>query len=117
MKVVWLALLALTLGGCASVSDIEQSHETMDVISGKTPKEYSACLAQRLEGSRAPLMIEEYKSGYRVIVPQKLSSKPDAVILVSDRSGGSAIKVHESMNNLPLRSHTVRNAATACISG
>lgn len=117
MKAVWLVVAALTLGGCASVADIEQTHETMDVISGKTPKEYTACLARRLESSRAPLTIEDMKGGYRVIVPQKLSSHPAAVILVTDRSSGSAVKVHERLSNLPLRLHDVGNAATACISG
>ncbi|MFF7708935.1 hypothetical protein [Pseudomonas sp. NPDC007930] len=116
-KAAVCAWLALALGGCANVADIEKTHETMDVISGKSPKDYAACLAQRLESSRAPLTIEDYKGGYRVIVPQKFSSSPAAVILVTERSSGSAIKVHERLSNLPLRLHDVRNAATACISG
>lgn len=117
MKAVWLALAALMLGGCASVSDLEQTHETMDVISGKSPKDYSACLAQRLSSSRSPLTIEPHKSGFRVIVPQKFGSGPAAVVLIEERSGGSSIKVHERLSNLPVRFHDVRNAATACISG
>ena len=43
----WMvAALSLTLGGCVSVSELEQSRETMDVISGKTPREYADCIKQ-----------------------------------------------------------------------
>ncbi|MNR48809.1 hypothetical protein D3C85_1680950 [compost metagenome] len=52
-----------------------------------------------------------------MIVPQKLSSGPAAVFDIEERSGGSAIKLHERISNVPLRPWDVRNAATACISG
>ena len=36
----WMvAVLSVALGGCVSVSELEQSHETLDVISGTTPRE------------------------------------------------------------------------------
>jgi hypothetical protein len=50
-------------------------------------------------------------------VPQKLSSGPAAVFDIEDRSGGSSIKLHERISNVPLRPFDVRDAATACISG
>ncbi|MNG27077.1 hypothetical protein D3C84_1121510 [compost metagenome] len=53
----------------------------------------------------------------RVIVPQKLSSGPAAVFDIEDRSGGSSIKLHERISNVPIRPFDVRDAATACISG
>jgi hypothetical protein len=53
----------------------------------------------------------------RFIVPQKFSSGPAAVFEIEDRSGGSSIKLHERISNVPLRPWDVRNAATACISG
>ena len=118
MKRVWwgMAVLAL-LSGCTSVGEIEQSPETMSVISGKKPQEYAACVMDKLQGSRKPSRIEPIHNGLRLIVPQKLSDGPAAVILIEDRSSGSSIKVHEHLNNFPLRFGDVRKAADACISG
>lgn len=117
MKARGLLLAMLMLGGCATVEEIEQSHETMDVISGKDPKDYSQCLARELADSRNPVTVERKGSGYRVIVPRKLSSGAAAVVDIEERSGGSAIKVHERLSNLPLRFKDVQKAATECISG
>jgi hypothetical protein len=118
MKRVWWGVAVLVwLGGCTSVADIEQSPETMSVISGKKPQEYAECVIGKLQGSRKPSKLETLHNGLRLIVPQKLSSGPAAVILIEDRSGGSSIKVHEHLNNLPMRFGDVRKAADACISG
>lgn len=109
-------LLAITLTGCASVKDLEQTPETLDVISGKSPEAYAQCVQERLQDSRGPLEIEKSGSDIRLIVPQKLSEKPAAVIDISERSNGSAIKVHERLNNFPLRLSDVKDAASKCIS-
>ncbi|WP_030131441.1 hypothetical protein [Pseudomonas sp. QTF5] len=109
--------LTLAVGGCASVSDINDSLPTMSVISGKNPHEYAKCLVEKLADSRGALQVEPQKEGVRVIVPQKFSSGPAAVFEIEDRSGGSSIKLHERISNVPLRPWDVRNAATACISG
>ena len=116
MKWAWLTAVVM-LGGCATVTDIEKSPETMSVISGKTPKEYSTCVVAQLSDSRGPSVIEQKHDGYRIIVPQKLSKDPAAVLIVDDRSGGSSIKLHEQMSNNPLRPQDVRKAGEACISG
>jgi hypothetical protein len=107
----------LGMGGCASVSDINETLPTMSVISGKKPHEYAQCLSEKLASSRGALQIEPQKDGVRVIVPQKLSSGPAAVFDIEERSGGSSIKLHERISNVPIRPWDVRNAATACISG
>lgn len=118
MKRVWWGMAVLVLlGGCTSVSEIEQSPETMSVISGKKPQEYAACVMGKLEGSRKPSRLEPMHNGLRLIVPQKLSDGPAAVILIEERSSGSSIKVHEHLNNLPMRFGDVRKAADQCISG
>jgi hypothetical protein len=109
--------LALAVGGCASVSDINESLPTMSVISGKKPQEYAQCLVEKLADSRGALQVEPHKDGVRVIVLQKFSSGPAAVFEIEDRSSGSSIKLHERISNVPLRPWDVRNAATACISG
>ncbi|WP_077046888.1 hypothetical protein [Pseudomonas sp. KK4] len=109
--------VALVISGCASVSEINQTLPTMSVISGKDPHEYAQCLSEKLADSRGALQIEAQKDGVRVIVPQKLSSGPAAVFDIEDRAGGSSIKLHERISNVPLRPRDVRNAATACISG
>jgi len=109
--------LALSIGGCASVSEINETLPTMSVISGKKPQEYAQCLTEKLASSRGALQIEPHKDGVRVIVPQKLTSGPAAVFDIEDRSSGSSIKLHERISNVPLRPWDVRNAATACISG
>jgi hypothetical protein len=109
--------LALAMGGCASVSEINETLPTMNVISGKKPHEYAQCLADHLAQSRGALQMEPHKDGVRVIVPGKLSSGPAAVFDIEDRSGGSSIKLHERMSNVPIRPRDVRNAATVCISG
>ncbi|MDD0975828.1 hypothetical protein [Pseudomonas fontis] len=112
-----VAALAVALGGCASVKDLEQSPETLSVISGKSPQDYVQCVQTRLADSRGPLQVERQGNEIRVIVPQKLSdSSPAAVLNVSERSSGSAIKLHERLNNFPLRLSDVKNAATECIS-
>jgi hypothetical protein len=116
MKAAWLAVMAV-LGGCASVADIEKTPETMSVISGKSPKEYASCFVAHLSDSRDPSVIEKKHDGYRIIVPQKLSKDPAAVVIVDERSSGSSIKVHESMSNVPIRPGDVRQAAESCISG
>ena len=107
----------LAIGGCASVSDINQTLPTMNVISGKKPLEYAQCLSEKLADSRGALQVETQKDGVRVIVPQKLSSGPAAVFDIEQRSGGSSIKLHERISNVPIRPFDVRDAATACISG
>jgi hypothetical protein len=53
----------------------------------------------------------------RIIVPQKVSSGPTAVFDIEERSGGSSIKLHESMSNVPMRPGDIRKAAEDCISG
>ncbi|MBV6826636.1 hypothetical protein [Pseudomonas sp. PD9R] len=113
----WGLPLFLAISGCASVSEINQTLPTMNVISGKKPHEYAQCLSDKLASSRGALQIEPQKDGVRVIVPQKLSSGPAAVFDIEQRSGGSSIKLHERISNVPLRPWDVRNAATACISG
>lgn len=112
-----LIALAVALTGCASVKDIEESRETMSVISGKSPDAYAKCVVEKLTDSRGPSLIEPYQDGFRVIVPQKFSSDPAALVDITDRSNGSAIKVHERLSNNPLRPGDVREAATECISG
>ena len=107
----------LAISGCASVSEINETLPTMNVISGKKPHEYAQCLSEKLAESRGALQIEEQKDGVRVIVPQKLSSGPAAVFDIEERSGGSSIKLHESMSNVPVRPKDVQNAANECISG
>ncbi|MVV48559.1 hypothetical protein EJA72_09945 [Pseudomonas sp. PB120] len=114
---VWLLPLALAMSGCATVSEINQTLPTMNVISGKKPHEYAQCLTEKLADSRGALQVESEKDGVRVIVPQKFSSGPAAVFDIENRSGGSSIKLHERISNVPLRPHDVRDAATACISG
>ncbi|AGZ35960.1 MULTISPECIES: hypothetical protein [Pseudomonas] len=116
----WLvAALTLTLGGCVSVTELEQSHETLDVISGKTPREYADCVKHKLADSRDPLVEESRSDGLRLIVPQKLSAGvgPAALVDIDKRGSGSSIKLHERLNNFPLRLGDVRTAATQCISG
>ena len=114
---VWVLPLALAISGCASVEEINESLPTMNVISGKKPNEYAQCLGEKLADSRGALQVEPQKDGVRVIVPQKLSSGPAAVFDIEDRAGGSSIKLHERISNVPVRPWDVRNAATACISG
>lgn len=109
--------LILAMAGCANVSEINETLPTMSVISGKKPHEYAQCLSEKLADSRGALQMQPHKDGVRVIVPGKLSSGPAAVFDIEDRSGGSSIKLHERMSNVPLRPRDVRNAATACISG
>lgn len=116
----WLvAALSVTLGGCVSVSELEQSRETMDVISGKTPREYADCVKKNLAQTRDPLQEEKQGDGLRLIVPQKLTSGagPAALINIDQRGSGSSIKVKERLSNFPLRPGDVRTAATRCISG
>jgi len=113
----YMWVLALAISGCATVSEIDQSLPTLNVISGKKPHEFAACVTEKLAGSRDALKVEPNKDGVRVIVPGKLSSGPAAVIDIEGRSGGSSIKLHESMSNNPLRPRDVLNATEACISG
>lgn len=116
----WLVVVvSLMMGGCASVTDLEQTHETMDVKSGKSPREYADCVKGKLAGSREPLQEEARGDDLRLIVPQKLSATggPAALVDIDKRGDGSAIKVHERLSNFPLRPGDVRDAATVCISG
>ncbi|MGC5703253.1 hypothetical protein J4P02_23945 [Pseudomonas sp. NFXW11] len=113
----WVWALALVIGGCSSVSDINQTPPTLNVISGKKPPEYVKCLTAKLAGSRGALQVEPHKDGFRVIVPQSLSPAPAAVFYIESRSGGSSIKLHEQMSNNPLRPEDVQKAGEACISG
>jgi len=116
MKWAWL-VMGLLLTGCATVSDVEKSPETMSVISGKSPTEFSDCLLEKLKTSRKPSTVTPHKDGFVVIVPQKFTSGPAAVIFIDQRSSGSAIKVHEHLQNMPLRPGDVPRAVSACISG
>ena len=109
--------LVLAVGGCASVSEINETLPTMSVISGKKPHEYAQCLAEKLADSRGALQMQPHKDGVRVIVPGKFSTGAAAVFDIEDRSGGSSIKLHERMSNVPVRPRDVQKAANACISG
>ena len=116
----WMvAALSLTLGGCVSVSELEQSRETLGVISGKTPREYADCIKQKLADTRDPLVEEPRGDGLRLIVPQKLTSGagPAALVDIDKRGSGSSIKLHESMSNVPMRPGDIGKAANDCISG
>ncbi|MFP5426807.1 MAG: hypothetical protein ACLGJA_13265 [Gammaproteobacteria bacterium] len=114
-----VAAMTLTLGGCVSVSELEQSRETMDVISGKTPRAYADCVKAELADSRDALQEEQRGDGLRLIVPQKLTAGtgPAALLDIDKRGSGSSIKLRERLNNFPLRLGDVRTAATKCISG
>ena len=68
--------LVLAVGGCASVSEINETLPTMSVISGKKPHEYAQCLAEKLADSRGALQMQPHKDGVRVIVPGKLVHGP-----------------------------------------
>ncbi|MBU6957256.1 hypothetical protein KRR23_05840 [Pseudomonas sp. CVAP len=111
-------VLALAMSGCATVSDISQTLPTMNVISGKKPQAYADCVAKHLASTRGAVQMEPYnKDGVRVIVAGKLSASPSAVFDIEERSGGSSIKLHESMSNVPIRPGDVQDAANKCISG
>ncbi|CAI3806527.1 hypothetical protein GLGCALEP_04242 [Pseudomonas sp. MM221] len=107
------------IGGLCQRFGLEQSHETLDVISGKTPREYADCVKQKLADTRDPLTEEQRGDGLRLIVPQKISAGagPAALVDIDKRGSGSSIKLHERLNNFPLRLGDVRTAATQCISG
>jgi len=113
----FVSALALTLTGCASVAELEQSPETLAVMSGKSPEQYLTCFQERLKDSRDPLQVTREKNSIRVIVPQKLADAPAAVMDINERGSGSSIKLHERLNNFPLRFSDVNKAATHCISG
>ncbi|WNW10315.1 hypothetical protein RRX38_03825 [Pseudomonas sp. DTU_2021_1001937_2_SI_NGA_ILE_001] len=116
MKLAVVILALATLAGCATVEDIEHSPATLSVISGKKPNEYADCVIGKLGSDREPPMMTARNDGVRLIVAQKLTDSPAAVIDIDERSSGSSIKVHERMNNLPIRGD-VKRAAEACISG
>jgi hypothetical protein len=116
----WMVVvLAMALGGCVSVAELEQSRETLDVMSGKPPREYADCIKHNLADTREPLVEESRGDGLRLIVPQKIGSGvgPAALVDIDKRGSGSSIKLHERLNNFPLRLGDVRTAATQCISG
>ncbi|AKF51125.1 hypothetical protein GE543_02505 [Pseudomonas sp. SZ57] len=117
MKLAAVVVLALAMTGCATVNDIEHTPPTMNVMSGKNPQEYADCFAGKISSSRKPPLIEPRHDGLRVIVAQKLSKSPAAVVDIESRSGGSTIKVYERLSNVPIRFRDVQNAAEACISG
>jgi hypothetical protein len=112
-----VVILALAMTGCATVEDIEHTPATMSVMSGKSPKEYTECFVNKIADSRKPPLIEPHHDGLRVIVAQKLSKDPAAILDVESRSNGSSIKVYERLSNLPIRPKDVQHAATFCISG
>lgn len=112
-----VVILALAMTGCATVEEIEHTPATMSVMSGKSPKEYTECFVSKIADSRKPPVIEPHRDGLRVIVAQKLSKDPAAILDVENRSGGSSIKVYERLSNVPIRPKDVQHAATFCISG
>jgi len=112
-----VVILALAMTGCATVADIEHTPATMNVMSGKNPKEYTACFVGKIASSRKPPVVEPRHDGLRIIVAQKFSSDPASVLYVESRSSGSTIKVFERLSNMPIRPHDVQRAATECISG
>ncbi|MGE8410323.1 MAG: hypothetical protein ACN6QH_25200 [Pseudomonas sp.] len=113
----FVAALAVTLTGCANVAELESTPETLNAISGKSPEEYLLCVQQQLQDSRGPLQVTRDGEHIRVVIPQKLADAPAAVLKINERSSGSSIKLHERLNNFPLRLSDVNNAATRCISG
>ncbi|EGH14359.1 putative lipoprotein, partial [Pseudomonas savastanoi pv. glycinea str. race 4] len=47
-----VVVLALAMTGCATVNDIEHTPPTMNVMSGKNPKEYADCFVGKIASSR-----------------------------------------------------------------
>ncbi|MBA1232229.1 hypothetical protein G7013_21510 [Pseudomonas viridiflava] len=117
MKLAAVVILALAMTGCATVSDIEHTPATMNMISGKTPQEYADCFMGKIGSSRSQPTVEPRHDGLRLIVAQKMSKSPTAIVDVENRSGGSSIKVYERLANVPIRFRDVQHAAEACISG
>ena len=117
MKLAVVILALATLAGCATVEDIEHTPATLSVISGKKPDQYADCFIAKLADSRQPPMKEARNDGVRLFVAQALSDAPAAIVDIDERSSGSSIKVHEHLNNLPIRGGAVQKAAEACISG
>lgn len=111
-----VVVLALAMTGCATVEEIEHTPATMSVMSGKSPKEYTDCFVGKIADSRKPPLVEPHHDGLRVIVAQKFSKDPAAILDVESRSNGSSIKVYERIANVPIRPMDVQRAATACIS-
>ncbi|MCD5994921.1 hypothetical protein KDX38_14665 [Pseudomonas sp. CDFA 602] len=112
-----VVILALAMTGCATVADIEHTPATMNVLSGKNPQEYADCFSAKISGSRSTPKVEPRHDGLRLIVEQKMSSSPTAVVDIENRSGGSSIKVYERLSNVPIRFRDIQHAAEACISG
>lgn len=112
-----VVILALAMTGCATVADIEHTPATMNVMSGKNPQEYAECFVKKIADSRKPPTIEPRHDGLRVIIAQKFSKDPAAILDIETRSGGSTIKVYERLSNVPMRPKDVQHAATVCISG
>lgn len=112
-----VVILALAMTGCATVEDIEHTPATMSVMSGKTPREYADCFLGKIADSRKPPLVEAHHEGLQIIVAQKFSTDPAAILNIENRSSGSSIKVYERLSNVPLRPKDVQRAATACISG
>lgn len=112
-----VVILTLAISGCATVEDVQKSMPTMSVISGKDPKAFSECVVGHLATSRKPSLIEPHKEGYRVIVPQKISSGPAAIVDIEKTSNGSSVKLYEHLSNVPMRPKDVSKAVTSCISG
>ncbi|TWI52779.1 hypothetical protein IQ22_03155 [Pseudomonas duriflava] len=113
----WVAWGAgLLLAGCADVSTIESRPASMDVTSGKSVKDYTACLLPLLSETRRPSRVEGSAEYQRIIVPQKVSTAAAAIIYVKETSRGSNIVLHERMANNPLRPRDIRTAVKDCIS-
>ncbi|MFS2157212.1 hypothetical protein ACCD10_07630 [Pseudomonas sp. Pseusp122] len=112
-----VVILALAMTGCATVEDIEHTPATMSVMSGKSPREYADCFLGKIADSRKPPLVEAHHEGLQIIVAQKFSADPAAILNIENRSNGSSIKVYERLSNMPLRPKDVQRAATACISG
>jgi hypothetical protein len=84
-----------------NVSEINETLPTMSVISGKKPHEYAQCLAEkagRQPWRAANAAAQGWRSGDR---SGEAFTGPAAVFDIEDRSGGSSIKLHERMSNVP----------------
>jgi len=101
------------LAGEADTSRVPPHHDLRTSFVTLGP----SCLVEKLASSRGALQVEPQKDGMRVIVPQKFSSGPAAVFDIEDRSGGSSIKLHDAIPNVPFPPWDLRNSPPPSISG
>jgi len=101
-----------SLGGCASVGDLEKKAPEFSAHTTKSADAYKRCVVQEWTSVWSTVHAEDTDYGFKVIVPDPVA-ETDVVLLIRRADGGADVSFHK--RSAYLGGDHLRETAKACI--